>query len=158
MKKTILFVMAGLILFGGNVMAQTLTANASVDAACTLVTDPTLNFGTYDPTSGSPISDEGSLVFRCTKGTAYEVTMPAAGRSMLGPTSGDTLNYDVFYEGTWTNSWEPATGTYAGANGMGTAASSVGDITATLYGQVAASQDVGVDAGYTGTLALTINY
>ena len=154
MKKLILFVMAAVLLLSGvNAMAATdtssLGSSATVAATCSISSVTALDFGTYDPTSGTADDDgTGDLNFSCTKGTAWDVYI-TGGRTMTDGT--DTLNFEIYEEAGRTTVFQNASGT-----NTGTAADNT-TITQNLFGRIAASQDVQVGS-YSGSVTVTVEY
>ncbi len=156
MKKIIVLVMAlAVIMTAGSVMAATTNGTfdvtTNVAAACSITASPNIAFGAYDPT-GSDITANGVLGFRCTKNTAYDITIDAT-RQMTGATYSNSLNYDVYYTSALTTAWASTTGNI---NGQGTTTSNAPQ-TKTLYGKLAGGQDVFVDS-YSQTIAIHINF
>ncbi|MBI4681699.1 MAG: spore coat protein U domain-containing protein [Nitrospirae bacterium] len=156
MKKLIVLVMAlAVIMTAGSAMAGitegTFQATANVAAACAFTQSPDIAFGTYDPTGGE-VNANGTLKFKCTKNTAYDITI-AATRQMTGTTYSDILPYKVYYEATWAEEWASITGNL---KGKGTAPSNA-PITMTLYGKILGGWDVSADS-YSQTIAIQINF
>ncbi len=156
MKKLIVLVMAlAVIMIAGSAMAATtngtFNVTANVTAACSITGSPNIAFGAYDPTGGD-VTANGVLGFRCTKNTAYDITIDAT-RQMTGTTYSDPLSYQVYYEGALTNAWASTTGN---VNGQGTTPSNAPQ-TKTVYGKISGGQDVSVDS-YTQTIGVHINF
>jgi len=156
MKRILLIlVAAAVVLVSVNAMAATdtsnLTSTAVVPAICNIESVTNLDFGTYDPTSGTDDDDGvGDVVFRCTKGTAYDVYITGA-RTMTDGT--DTLNFEMYTDAPGGTLWPSVS-----ASGVvaGTAASNA-QITVDIYGRITALQDV--QAGtYNGTVVVTVEY
>ncbi len=154
MKKLILLVMAAVLLMTGvNAMAATdtssLGSSASVAASCSIASVTALDFGTYDPTSGTADDDgTGDLSFSCTKGTAWDVYITGA-RTMTDGT--DTLNFEIYDSAGRTAAFQSVSGT-----NTGTAADNT-SITQNIYGRIPASQNVQVGS-YTGSVTVTVEY
>lgn len=154
MKKLIFLVMAGVLLLTGvNAMAATdtssLGASATVAATCSISSVTALDFGAYDPTSGTADDDgAGDLSFSCTKGTAWDVYITGA-RTMTDGT--DTLTFEIYEEAGRTTVFQSVSGT-----NTGTAADN-NTITQNLYGRIPASQDVQVGS-YSGSVTVTVEY
>ena len=154
MKRILLILLAVVVVFiSANAMAATdtnnLTSTVIVPAVCNIETVTNLDFGTYDPTSGTADDDGvGDLSFRCTKGTDYDVYITGA-RTMTDGT--DTLNFEMYRESGRTTAWPSAS-----VGVTGTAASNA-VITLDIYGRITALQDV--EAGtYNGTVVVTVQY
>ena len=154
--------------------SATLAVSASVSQNCTISTTA-LAFGAYDPVSANAstaLDASGSVSVACTKGaTGLTVGMNnglhASGlqRQMLGGTSADVLQYNLFQPPSNT----PGTAcTFPGAtawgNTIGTdtlALTNAPNKTARTYnvcGTIPSGQNVSADASYTDTVSATINF
>lgn len=156
MKKLIVLVMAlAVIMTAGSAMAGvtdgSFNATANVAAACSITASPNISFGAYDPTGGD-ITANGVLGFRCTKNTAYDITIDAT-RQMTGATYSESLPYDVYYTSALTTAWASTTGN---VNGQGTTLNNQ-PLNKTVYGKLAGGQDVSVDS-YSQTINIHINF
>ena len=154
MKRILLILLAVAVVFiSAKAMAATdtnnLTSTVVVPAICNIESVTNLDFGTYDPTSGTNDDDGvGDVGFRCTKGTGYDVYITGA-RTMTDGT--DTLNFEMYQESGRTTAWPSAS-----VGVTGTAASNA-VITLDIYGRITALQDV--EAGtYNGTVVVTVQY
>lgn len=154
MKKLIVILAAlAVVLTAPSAMAATdtnpLAASASVAATCTIQSVTDLDFGTYDTSSATDDDDGvGNVVFRCTKGTGYDVYITGA-RTMTDGT--DTLNFEMYQEVGRTTLWPSAS-----VGVTGTAANN-GNITLDIFGRITALQDVQVGA-YVGSVTVTVEY
>jgi spore coat protein U-like protein len=154
MRRILMILVAVAVVFiSANAMAATdtsnLTSTAVVPTVCNISSVTNLDFGTYDPTSATDDDDgAGDVVFRCTKGTDYDVYITGA-RTMTDGT--DTLNFEMYTDAGRSSAWASASpGT------TGTAASNA-EITLDIYGRITALQDV--QAGtYNGTVVVTVEY
>jgi spore coat protein U-like protein len=145
------------------VFAQTATANLGVSATVTAncsITTAAVAFGSYDPVvthASSPLDGTGSVVVTCTKGAGTRIDLGLGGnasgstRRMAG--GGDFLTYELYQDTTRTTVW--GSGATDGLT-IG-AAPSRAPRTFTVYGRVAAGQDVGA-ASYSDTVVATINF
>ena len=144
-------------------LAQTATANLSVTATvaknCSITTTP-VAFGSYDPivaNAASPLDGTGTVVVTCTKGSGTRIDLGLGGnasgstRRMLGGT--DLLTYELYTDTGRSTVW----GSGAGAGQTIAAAPNKNPRTFTVYGRVAAGQDVGA-ASYADTVVATINF
>lgn len=136
-----------------------LTVNASVASVC-LISNGALNFGSYDPTSGSVLNGSTTVTLTCTLGTAYNIGLDAGAGS--GATvalrkmtsSGNTLGYRLFRDAGRTLNWGNTALTDT-LDGTSSAASLTNTIT--IYGQIPASSAVPTGS-YTDTVAITVTY
>ncbi len=158
------------LMFGGLMLglaapalAQTATANLSVSATvaknCSITTT-TVAFGSYDPivaNAASPLDGTGTVVVTCTKGAGTRIDLGlgsnASGsvRRMAGGT--DFLTYELYSDSGRTTVW--GSGAVAGLTIP--VAPSKAARPYTVYGRVAAGQDIGA-ASYADTVVATINF
>lgn len=136
---------------------DTFLVTATVADSCS-VTGNDLNFGTYDPVSGSTLDGTTTVDVTCTLDTAYDIGLNAgtgtgATVTVRKMTSGsNTLNYSLFQEVTHVTVWGDTVGSDTVAD-TGTGAVQ----NHTVFGQIPASQ--AVPAGtYTDTITVTITY
>jgi spore coat protein U-like protein len=143
--------------------AATATSSLAVTAAVAkncVITAGTVAFGNYDPVgvnAATPLDQSGSFTVACTKNTAYTVALGlganASGttrRMSSGGGTPDYLGYELFLDSAHTTVWN-ATNTSGGTS------SNVSPITLTVYGRVAAGQNVGAGS-YTDTVVSTVNF
>jgi spore coat protein U-like protein len=145
------------------VFAQTATANLGVSATVTAncsITTAAVAFGSYDPVvthASSPLDGTGSVVVTCTKGAGTRIDLGLGGnasgstRRMAG--GGDFLTYELYQDTARTIVW----GSGAAAGLAIGAAPSKAARTFTVYGRVAAAQDVRA-ASYGDSVVATINF
>lgn len=129
----------------------TLNANATVVSVCNVAGITDINFGNYDPTSATPADANGDVNVRCTKNTPYQVYISAA-RTMTD--GADTLNFELYNDAAGGTVWGTTTGD--AGNVTNTPASNA-PTTHTIFGRVAALQDVGTGA-YAGSVTVTVEY
>jgi spore coat protein U-like protein len=156
MKKLLIFVITiTFVGIAGVAMATTVTSdftvNASVVDSCQIQTAASnVDFGTYDPTDSSPDDDgSGSVVFRCSKGTTYNLYISGT-RTMTNGT--DNLTFELYSNSGRTTVYPSD---LAGATPV--TASNNSPVTSNYYGRISALQDVSVGS-YTQTLTLTVEY
>jgi spore coat protein U-like protein len=156
---------AGCALYGyfcSNVAsAATATATFSVSAtvvkACVISATP-LSFGTYDPTTASPVDGTTTVTVTCTNGTSYNVGLNAGTSAGATVTSrkmtqgSNTLNYALYQDAARTTNWGNTVGTDTVS---GTA--SVSPANLTIYGRVAPAQNVPVGT-FSDTITATVTY
>lgn len=136
----------------------TLNVNATVTNVCAVTANP-LAFGSYDPTSATPLDGATTLQVNCTTGTVYTVALSvgggtgatAAARKMRS--GGNELLYAVYQDSNRSVVWgnTPGTDTPAAATATTSAA------TINVYGQVAARQNVPAGT-YSDALTVTVAY
>ena len=148
----------------------TIPVTASVSKNCSLSLGSAIAFGAYDPTASAALNATGTIVLRCTKGTTcLSIGMnngqhvSGSQRRLLGGTSADVLQYNVFQPpnntpGTactfpgvtaWTN-------TGSGLLSPSTPTSNAAQ-TYSVCGTIPGLQDVAVDS-YTDTITATVNF
>lgn len=136
--------------------AQTATGNLAISATvvplCT-VGAGSLNFGNYDPNSGTALDGAGTFTLTCTKGTAYSIALDnglnySGGRRMLG--GGEYLTYELYTSAARTTVWD-ATNVVTGT------AANRAPATINVYGRIPINQDV-VAATFNDTVQITVTY
>lgn len=160
MKITFMAVLIGVMVTMMGVMGITdmasaataqapLSVTATVISACRVTGTTAVAFGDYDPSeTANNDNGQGSMTFRCTKGTAYMVWISGA-RSMTDGT--DTLNFDLYTNAGRTDVFPGAAGA------LSNTAASNAPVTTQIYGRITASQDVGVGS-YGTTLQASVEY
>jgi hypothetical protein len=156
-----LFAVPLTIATGSNAMAATATTTfpvtATVIKACVVSATP-LAFGTYDPTASSPDDATSTLSVLCTVGTSYTVGLTQGTASGATVTTrkmsngANLLNYALYQETGRTTNWgnTPSTDTVA-------ATAPVGATTLTVYGRIAAGQNVPIGS-YSDTITVNVVY
>lgn len=141
---------------------------AQAAASCTIsATGPV--FGTYDPSSATPDTANGSVVATCTWTGGGSTTVNvvasygggnsgnAAARYMLFGT--ERLNYNIFFD----SSYAVVRGNGSGGTQTGTASMTVSSgsrtasVSGVLAGRIPAGQNV-VPGNYTDTILITMTY
>jgi spore coat protein U-like protein len=144
---------------GGSPQTANLTVQASVAARCTVSTT-TVNFGAYDPTVGTPTDQNGVVTIQCTKGTAANINLAngsnfsGGARRMIGAGTGEFLTYGLFTDSPGGTPW--GTG-IAGGTTVGYTAPNATPTNLTVFGRMAAGQDVSVDS-YQDTVVITATF
>ena len=137
----------------------TLTVNATVVSAC-LISNGTLSFGNYDPTSASVTNGSTTLTLTCTPGTAYNIGLSAgagtgATVALRQLTNGaNLLGYKLFRDSGRSLNWGVTIGTDT-LSGTTSVVSLTNTIT--VYGQIPAQQ-AAVAGSYADTVAITVTY
>jgi spore coat protein U-like protein len=147
--------------------ATTITSNfqvsATVQATCS-ATAAALAFPTYTPGAGAQTSSS-AITVKCTKGTAYTVTLNA------GSTTGDAytqrlmvngttnfLQYNLFTDNTFATVFGDGTGATGKVTGAGAGVATAN--TVTVYGQLPdnATNQAAVPGNYTDTIQVSVTY
>ncbi len=157
MKRLIVIVMTfALILTAGSAMALTdtspLTVNATVVGNCRITGTGTISFTNYDPTDSSPNNADGSVTVRCTNGVSYTIYI-GTDRTMNSGSTGDSLPYELYSDAARSSVWGSTL-----AAGEGYASISNAESTKTIYGQIAAYEDVQAAGDYTDTVTITVEW
>jgi spore coat protein U-like protein len=132
--------LAALVVAAAPARAATTQANvnvtAQVNASCTM-TDATVNFGVYNPVSGTANDAQGNLTVTCTKGTSGTVTLAGAAgaRVMTDGVSGDTLPFELYTDTTRSTVW-------AGATAVATTSPTGAPVPVTVFGRIPAGKFV----------------
>jgi spore coat protein U domain-containing protein, fimbrial subunit CupE1/2/3/6 len=129
------------------------------EAACTISTTP-VSFGTYNVFNASATTSTGTVTYRC--GNAdHNITITIstgssgtfANRTMKK--GAEVLTYNLYMDAAFANVWGDGSGTtttyHLGNPPNGT------DVNLTVYGRVAALQDVSAGS-YSDTVIATINF
>jgi spore coat protein U-like protein len=128
-----------------------------------------VNFGIYNPLSGTPLNSTGTVTVTCTllSGGATTVNLTAAlstgssgnytARTMLAGVN--KLNYNLYWSTAYQQVWGDGTG--GSFYGVASVPLSPGNptqqVSGTMYGQISAGQDVAPGA-YLDTIVVTVNY
>lgn len=137
----------------------TLTVTASVASVC-LVSNGTLAFGSYDPTSATALTGSTTVTLTCTLGTPYQIGLDAGAGSgatvtLRKLTSGaDTLDYTLFRDAGRTLNWgnTPGVDTLDATSSSGSLSNTI-----TIYGRIPAGAAVPTGS-YSDSVAITVNY
>ncbi len=163
------WMIAALCLCGSNAamaatITNTFTVSSTISDACSTPSAGNLDFGTYNPLSGSNATATATITITCTSTTTItSVTLSAGGSGSINSRqmskTGDAtkkLNYQLYKDSGRTTVWgdgtNGATNNVTGNAGTGSAQ------TLTVYGTIAASQTSVVPGSYTDTITVTINY
>ena len=144
--------------------AATATANfavgAAVPAKCTITTAG-ITFGDYDPVvanASANLDGSGTVSIACTKGSTASIGLNLganASGSTRQMTDGSTgyLTYELFSDASRSTVWGNAAGSWV----TPVAAPSKAARAFTVYGRIAANQDVPAGS-YTDTVVATVNF
>jgi len=163
-RQRVCFLAAAFSLLGFNTAQAatatgTLSVTASVASVC-LISNGTLAFGSYDPTSGAALNAATTLTLTCTLGTPYNIGMAAgagtgATTTLRVLTSGsNTLGYKLFRDSGRTLNWGNTVGTDTLS---GTSSATVLTNTINVYGQIPASE-AAATGSYTDSVTVTVTY
>src|SRR5688572_30582421 len=145
-------------------LAATATANLSVTATVInncVISTAAVAFGNYDPVGANAAADldaTGTVTIACTKGSTATIGL-GLGSNASGAVrrmtdgSGNFLTYELYQEVAETTVW----GTAGGALLSPAAAASKAARNFTVYGEVAANQDI-TAGSYTDTVVATVNF
>jgi len=141
----------------------------TVTRNCKITTSGTFNFGNYDPVvanASAPlnVTTPAFISVNCNKNTTSvwvgldagtnSSHAPAGSTRAVSDGSGDYIGYDFYQDSAFTTLWG---NTQATAPTLGPFTSAKTPVTATVYGQAPAGQDVPVGT-YTDTITATVNF
>ena len=155
-RRTALVALATLAVatVGGQAWAAQTTATLNVTATVIdnvrIVSLPELAFGNYDPTEGANVDATTTLTVKATKDLTYNAYF---GSDRVLSDGTNSLNYELYSDAGRTSAWGS---TLATAQSY-TSTSGTTNALHTVYGRVAANQDVPPNA-YTDTVTLTIEW
>ncbi len=132
----------------------------NVAARCWVWTT-SVDFGSYDVFSATPLDSTGAISVFCNRRTFVTGSIgasPNSGgfdpRQMKLSTGPDLLNYNLFRDPARTQIWGDGTG---GADTVSGTVPRFGTVNRNIYGRIPPGQDI--SAGhYTETITVTINY
>lgn len=149
--------------------STTFQVSMTVARNCKITTSGTFNFGNYDPVvanASAPlnVTTPAFISVNCNKNTpSVWVGLDAGTNSSHAPAgstraasdgAGDYIGYDFYQDSAFTTLWG---NTQATAPTIGPFTSAKTPVTATVYGQAPAGQDVPVGT-YTDTITATVNF
>jgi spore coat protein U-like protein len=143
----------------GSTSTGTLSVTASVASVC-LISNSTLAFGSYDPTSATPLNVATTLTLTCTLGTPYNIGMGVGGGAGATTTlrvltsGGNTLGYKLFRDSGRTLNWGNTVGTDTLS---GTSSGSTLANTINVYGEIPANE-AAATGSYTDSVTVTVTY
>lgn len=140
-------------------VTNTFTVQAVINASCN-VAATTLNFGTYDPTSGTALTGSSTVNVFCTSGTPYTAALSVGtgGGSFTTRTvasGGNTLNYNLYRDSARSQVWGDGTGSTFTVSGTGSGVLTANPLT--VYGQMPTAQDE-PPGTYTSTITVTVTF
>jgi len=138
-----------------------LSVSANVTSTCT-INAGSLSFGSYDPVAGTQVDGSATVSVACTKGANAQITLGQGTHAAGGSTDAapnrrmadgaSNLQYSLFSDASRSVTWGNTSGTSVGYASSSSATSSL-----TVYGRVAAGQDVAAGS-YTDTVVATISF
>lgn len=153
--------------------AETSTGNgsvtANVQAACSLVSVPTVAFGTVSSVGAlaEPIDATGTITVACSSGASYTVYI-GDGANRVGLGTGDRrmangagrLAYQLYKEVGRTNIWDATGGTAVTGGSGGVSEDGTGvDQALTVFGRIPAGTIVpSVTGAYSDSVLVTVTY
>ena len=167
MRRSSALLAASLSTFGFAQLAaadatDNLDVSATVVSSCT-ITGGNLSFGTYDTVSGAMVDSSALVTVACTTGTDTTVTLGEGAHAGGGSTAAipmrrmndggaNFLSYSLFSDAQRTTVWGNTVG-----SGLVYQAASSAPSQLTVYGRIAANQDVPAGS-YTDTVLATIAF
>jgi len=138
---------------------STFTVQAVINAACN-VSATTLNFGSYDPTSGTALNGTSTVNVYCTSGTPYTTSLNVGtgGGSFVTRTiasGGNTLSFNLYRDSARSQVWGDGSG--ATFTVAGTGAGLLTSSPLTVYGEITSGQDK-PPGTYTSVITVTVTY
>jgi spore coat protein U-like protein len=139
--------------------SNTFTVQAVINAACN-VSATTLNFGNYDPTSGTALNGTSTVNVYCTSGTPYTTSLNVGtgGGSFVTRTiasGGNALNYNLYRDSARSQVWGDGSGATFTVAGTGAGLLTASPLT--VYGEVTSGQDK-PPGTYTSVITVTVTY
>ena len=138
-----------------------LSVSANVTSTCT-INAGSLSFGSYDPVAGTQVDGSATVSVACTKGASAQITLGQGTHAAGGSTDAvpnrrmadgsNNLQYSLFSDASRSVTWANTAGTSVGYASTTSAASSL-----TVYGRIAAGQDVPAGS-YTDTVVATVSF
>jgi spore coat protein U-like protein len=154
---------AAILLAASHALAGSATTSLSVNATvtnnCTISSSP-LAFGAYDPVvaqASTALDGTGGVTITCTKGAAATIGLDlgsnASGSARRMASGSERLAYELYQESGRSTVW----GNSGAALFTPPAAPSKAPRTFTVYGRIAAGQDVAA-GNYSDTVVATVNF
>ena len=131
---------------------------ASAQNSCTIQTT-SVAFGAYNVFSATATDSTGTVRIRCSDTATVSISLSRGTSSTFTPRTmvgaGGTLSYNLYQEAARTNIW--GDGSVGGALALSVSVQGRTWTTRTIYGQIPASQDVGIGS-YADSLVATVNF
>ena len=154
MKTRVLACLGAIVLLAGGTAwaatdTDTLNVTATVLSSAQITAVGDIAFGNYDPSDATPLDAAGSVSVRATTGLGYAIYI-GSDRSMTF--GAYTLNYELYSDAGRTSAWGSD---LAGAETYTSTGNA--EETYSIYGRVAALQDVGPNS-YSDTVTITLEW
>ncbi len=161
----------GLVTAGFVVSASmyAVSAHAGLLSPTCTVSGSTLNFGNYNPLSGSTVRINSAITISCSQtvgGSTVNYTIALstgasnsyATRTLLNGVH--SLNYNLYTSSSYGTVWGDGSGGSSTVSGSGNLALLGGTFTntATVYGQIPALQTTVIPGAYSDTITITLTY
>jgi spore coat protein U-like protein len=142
---------AAVLVLGGCVSPRVVRAQST---SCS-VSDTAVIFGTYDPTSSTPLDSTGSVAVTCSASSASYTIALSAGQGSFASrelsSGAHLLAYNLYTDALRSMVWGDGSGATSTASGSGTSQSF------NVYGRVPALQNAYVGS-YADTIVVTVNF
>jgi spore coat protein U-like protein len=157
------WIAAAALLAAASAQAATTTTSfnvtAEVRSACN-VNATALNFGIYDPSTGTSLAGNSTVNVSCTRTTPFTVALNAGNTgsftNRLMVSGANTLQYNLYTTAALTTVWGNGTAATATNSGAGTGVST--PVAFTVYGSIPSQPTAVPGTGYTDTVTVTVNY
>jgi spore coat protein U-like protein len=170
MHKILIATLAAGVMAAGVAQSATTPASfqvtANVQATCS-ASAATLAFGNYTPGAG-PVTGNTNITVKCTKGTAFTVSMNAgstagdafAQRVMANGAATATLQYNLYTTSALATVFGDGTTGTATVAGTGAGVATANAVTVPVFGNLpdSAANQAALAGGYTDTIAVTVSY
>jgi spore coat protein U-like protein len=138
-------------------ITSTVTVQATVVKACT-ISNATLDFGQYNPTSTTDTTGTGTLGFKCSNGVPITIDLGNGAHTasgMRGMANGANILPYQIYSGSASG---PVWGTgLAGGTNLSTTGTGL-DATVTMYGKIPQGTTSVIEGTYLDTVVATLNF
>ena len=150
------------VLVGWSIVAA--SGNALASGPCS-VSATAVNFGTYNPLSGTPDDAAGTVTFSCNVLVglflSWTVTLSTGNGGSYSPrllSNGvSTLSYNLYTSAAHSSIWGDGTGVTAAVNDQVLLIIGLNTFNYPVYGRIPAGQDAAAGS-YTDTIMVTVNY
>lgn len=141
-----------------------LAVSMTLPAFCAIDSAGNLGFGTYTPSSGTPLDVSSIIQMRCTKTTPYTIALSAGGAGGFSPRKmtntgpyADQLNYNLYTTNAYAAIWGDGTGGTSTVAGAGAGLLAAAAINSSVFGRLFTGQDMAAGT-YSDTITVTVSY